>query len=525
MIADWLAHRATAMPGRTALVAAGRTWSFAELDADVTRLAHRLASHGVRSGDRVATLLANGPWPAMIVHAMLRLGAVIVPLNTRLTDAELAWQVGDVGPCLLVVDTRNASRAGAVLGTSSGVEVHDLDVDTTPSAFGAPDPGTSPVRAVVRGTSATGLLATGAMAQAATPPAGTFLDPEAVLAIIYTSGTTGQPKGAMLTVGNFWWSAIGSALNLGTHADDRWLACLPLFHVGGLSIVLRAAIGGFAAVVHDGFDAATINRAIDEDRITTISLVGVMLQRMLDARGDTPYPRSLRTVLVGGGPVPRPLLDRCIALGVPVVQTYGLTETASQVVTLSHSDVLHRLGAAGRALYPNRIRIRLSDRDAAPGEAGQILVQGPVVMAGYAGRPEESARAIVDGWLHTGDIGYMDRDGFLFVLDRRDDLIITGGENVYPAEVESVILAYPGIAEAGVIGLSDTTWGQRVVAIIRCEGGRAPDIADTLRAHCRTRLAGYKVPSEFRIVTEPLPRTASGKLRRGALSAREASRS
>ena len=510
MLPDWLAHRADTTPGRVALVAGERTWTFAELDAEVSAVAHRVAGHGVRAGDRVATLLHNGALPALLVHAVLRLGATLVPLNTRLSDVELAWQIGDVAPRILIVDERTATLADRSTRELKAVSVVRIDAPCAPDANVEPSP------AGFRSSSDVSLH----LAH----------DPADVLAIIYTSGTTGRPKGAMLTVGNFWWSAVGSALNLGTHTDDRWLACLPLFHIGGLSIVLRAAITGIAAVIHDGFEPHAVNRAIDDDRITIVSVVAVMLERMLDARAGKPYPDSLRCMLVGGGPVARPLLERCAALGIPVAQTYGLTETTSQVATLAPDDALRKLGAAGRPLYPNEIRISSGDADAAVGEAGEILVRGPVVMAGYAGRPGETAGAIVDGWLHTGDIGHLDAEGYLHVLDRRDDLIITGGENVYPAEVEATLLAHPGVAEAGVIGVADAAWGQRVVAVVRMnaasateEVSSAPDLADALRVHCRARLAGYKVPGEFRIVVEPLPRTASGKLQRGALSAREAS--
>ncbi|HET7187440.1 MAG TPA: o-succinylbenzoate--CoA ligase, partial [Gemmatimonadaceae bacterium] len=334
-----------------------------------------------------------------------------------------------------------------------------------------------------------------------------------VLAVIYTSGTTGRPKGAMLTVGNFWWSAVGSALNLGTHADDRWLACLPLFHVGGLSIILRSAIYGITAVVHDEFDAERVNAAIDDDAVTIVSVVAVMLQRMLDARGNRPYPPSLRCVLLGGGPAPRSLLDRCAALDVPVVQTYGLTETCSQLATLAPEDALLRPGSAGKALYPNELRIA----SAADDGAGEILARGPVVMAGYVNQPDATRAVIVDGWLHTGDVGRIDADGYLYVLDRRDDLIVTGGENVYPAEVEAALLSHHSIVEACVIGIADETWGQRVVAVVRVADPAAGiDVAE-LTSYCRERIAGYKVPREIRVVLEPLPRTASGKLRRSAL--------
>ena len=501
MLPDWLAHRAATTPDRVALIARGRSWTFALLDADVTDAALNLAAHGVHAGDRVTTLLSNGPAPVILVHALIRLGAILVPLNTRLADAEVAWQLSDAAPRLLIVDDGTAGLAErAVAGTRSPAVIA---VD----AEGRVSPPAGFDRAEMSGRTELPLAH----------------DPDRILAIIYTSGTTGRPKGAMLTVGNFWWSAIGSALNLGTDVDDRWLACLPLFHVGGLSIVLRAAIYGITAVVHDGFDADAVNRAVDEDRITIISVVAVMLQRMLDARGDRPFPASLRCVLAGGGPVPRSLLERCAALDVPVMQTYGLTEAASQVATLPPNDALRRVGSAGRALYPNRIRVVIGARDAAPDEPGEILVSGPVVMAGYTSGAADTNRAIVDGWLHTGDIGRIDPDGHLHVLDRRDDLIITGGENVYPAEVEAALLAFPGVAEAGVIGVADDSWGQRVVAIVRFDAPSGAPPIDELRTHCRALLAGYKVPSDIRVTTQPLPRTASGKLQRAVLSAREGS--
>jgi len=481
---DWLAQRATTTPTRVALIADGASWTFAELDAAVTPVARRLAAAGVRAGDRVAMLLRNGAGAAMLPHATLRLGATVVPLNVRLGDAELAWQLKDCGARLVVADTRTLDAAERA-SRERGITLLNLD------ARAALDSGDVALELAH--------------------------DPAHVLALIYTSGTTGEPKGAMLTVSNFWWSAIGSALNLGTQVDDRWLAALPLFHVGGLSIVMRAAIYGITAVVHDGFDAEAVNRAIEHDRVTMVSVVAVTLQRMLDAWGERAYPAWLRCVLLGGGPAPRPLLERCARFGIPVVQTYGLTETTSQLATLAPDDALRKLGSAGRAIYPNALRVvDADDADVAPGEAGEIVVRGPVVMAGYAERPDATARAMRGGWLHTGDVGTLDADGYLYVLDRRDDLIITGGENVYPAEVEAALLAHASVAEAGVIGVPDDTWGQRVVAIVRVHDGESID-GDALVAHCRLRLARYKAPSEILIVAEPLPRTASGKLRRGAL--------
>ena len=497
-LADWLAHRAANTPDRTALIAGARSWSYSQLDADATRMARQLTTLGVRADDRVAMLLHDGAGIATLTHAVLRTGATLVPLNTRLSAEEIAWQIADSGARMLIVEQRTVTLSDSARRQQPNLTTVSLDSG---------------------GAAILGGITLGAQQQA-DATLRLMHDPAHVLAIIYTSGTTGQPKGAMLTVSNFWWSAVGSALNIGTHADDRWLACMPLFHVGGLSILLRSAIYGITAVVHDGFDAEAVNRAIDEDRVTMISVVAVMLQRMLDARGDCPYPPSLRCVLLGGGPAPRPLLERCAHLNVPVAQTYGLTETTSQLATLAPEDALRKLGAAGRPLYPNELRIATATGDAAPGEPGEILVRGPVVMAGYAGRPDATARTIVDGWLHTGDIGSLDADGYLRVLDRRDDLIITGGENVYPAEVEAALLAHQWVTEAGVIGVPDDTWGQRIVAIVRLSDhpeASSANVEDELRAHCRAQLAGYKTPREIRVVIDPLPRTASGKLRRGVL--------
>ena len=508
-LADWLSYRAVASPDRIALEAGQARWTYAELDAEASAVAYQFQALGAKPGDRIATLLPNGPAPVVLVHAILRLGGTLVPLNVRLSDGELAWQIKDAGVRVLVAEARTVELAGATLQALES------------SARDAAARAGIPALALVDG-SAPGQVSLGGNAVAGADGTLRLAHPAShVLAVIYTSGTTGQPKGAQLTVGNFWWSAIGSALNLGAHTDDRWLAVLPLFHIGGLSIALRSAIHGTTVVVHSVFDADEVNRAIDEQRVTIVSVVSVMLQRMLEARGNRPCPSSLRCVLLGGGPAPITLLERCAASGIPVVQTYGLTEACSQVATLSPRDALRKRGAAGRPLYPNAVRIMLADgSDAAPGEPGEILVRGPIVMAGYSGQPEATARTIVQGWLHTRDIGSVDADGFLHVHDRRDDLIITGGENVYPAEVEAALLRHPWVAEAGVIGVPDETWGQRVVAVVRLSGAPASsqaDSADVLRAHCRTLLAGYKVPGEIRITRDELPRTASGKLKRSAL--------
>jgi O-succinylbenzoic acid--CoA ligase len=459
--ADWIAIRAEQNPDRVALSFGDLTWTFAELDNEVAELARKLAAAGVVQGDRVATILHNGALAAMLPHALLRLSATLVPLYTRLSEAEIAWQIEDIDPRLVIVEDRTPHLF------VNAINSRDLDSIT-------------PSNVDLRMTHQS----------------------DHVASIIYTSGTTGRPKGAMLTLANFWWSAVGSALNLGVSEDDRWIACLPLFHVGGLSIVFRSAIYGTRIIVHDGFDAASVNADIDRGA-TIVSVVSVMLERVLDDRGKRKLPQTFRCALVGGGPTPKILLERCISAGLPVAHTYGLTETCSQVATLSPADAVRKLGSAGKPLHPNEIRLE--------GNEGEILVRGPIVMSGYYNQADATQRALEGGWLHTGDIGRLDDEGFLYVLDRRDDLIITGGENVYPAEVESALLAHDSVVEAAVIGIDDPTWGQRVVAVARlCREIQVED----LETHCRALLAAYKVPREFRFTDEPLPRTASGKIRR-----------
>jgi o-succinylbenzoate---CoA ligase len=491
VLPDWLRRRAFSTPDRLAVIAPGARWTFAELDRRADAIALRLAACGVSSGDRVAVLLPNRAAFVEIVHALPRIGAVLVPINTRLAPDEIAWQLIDAGVTLLVADLVEPDLARTLRAASPDLKIvalHPGDADLLLLSDIEP----APVKLVER--------------HSATE----------IHSLIYTSGTTGRPKGALLTYGNHWWSAIGSVLNLGATPDDRWLAVLPLFHVGGLSILQRSVINGIAVVVHETFDPAAVNRGVDEDRVTIVSVVATMLRRMLAERGGERYPPWLRCVLLGGGPAPRPLLEACAARGVPVTQTYGLTETASQVATLAPEDALRKLGSAGKPLYPNELAIEVDGRRAEPGEPGEILVRGPIVTAGYHRLPAATAEALRGGWLHTGDYGYLDADGFLYVLDRRDDLIVSGGENVYPAEVESVLLAHPDVLEAGVIGVSDPEWGQRVVAIVRCHTDAVVD-TQVLIAHCRAHLAGYKVPSRIDFTIDPLPRNAGGKLLRRQL--------
>jgi O-succinylbenzoic acid--CoA ligase len=440
MILDnWLAQRAQTCPDRTALVADDVELSYDELEAEALRTARRLAARGVRRGATVVLARPPGAEYAVLLHALMKLGAIAHPLNPRLAPSELEAELGRSQPALVITESNELTMTEADLPL---LGEHDLD---------------------------------------------------AIQCRILTSGTSGQAHPIGLTYGNHLWSAVGSAFNLGIEPTDRWLCCLPLHHVAGLSIVMRSVIYGTGAVIHAGFDVDAVGASLEGDGVTLISLVATQLSRLLDAGVDL---LPLRAVLVGGSPVPVEVLEEALARGATVVQTYGLTETASQVTTLTPEDAERKLGSAGRPLLTTHLRI----------QDGEIVVQGPVVAPGCADE---------DGWLHTGDLGRIDDEGFLYVEDRLDDLIVSGGENVVPAEVEEVLLRHPDIAEAAVVGRADPEWQEAVAAIVVLRDGAGAGAAE-LRRHCAESLAGYKVPKRFEFVSE-LPRTDSGKLLRHAL--------
>ena len=470
---DWLAARSVASPQRLALSIGGHDLTYGELDAQVGIMTARLAALGLARSDRLGVLLPNGLAYAVLIHAAIRLGVVLVPLNTRLTPAEIAWQV-----------ERSRCR---VLVAEDDLALADCRV-ITPAALKA-------------------------VTFAGEPVLGGAVDLDAPLAIVFTSGTAGQPKGAVLTAANLFNSALASAYRIGVLPDDRWLCTLPLYHVGGLSILLRSCLYGTTVELHPRFDLAAVNAALIERPITLISLVPTMLQRLLDKGDPVRWSRVLRLILLGGAAATPELLARCAALDLPVATTYGLTEAASQVATAIPAEVRRKLGSVGKPLLFTAVRILDERGQPVPaGTPGEVVVSGPTVMQGYDGEPDATTRTLREGWLHTGDIGYLDEEGDLWLLQRRSDLIVSGGENVYPAEVEAVLRTHPAVAEGCVVGLPDPTWGQQVAAAVVLRAGAAVDEADLI-AHCRAQLAGYKLPRRI-VFVAALPQTASGKIER-----------
>lgn len=495
LLPNWLTRCSENFPQHLAVRYKDVRWTFATLEQQVTRLARQLASIGVRPGSRVALLAANGLPYVTCVHALTRLGAVLIPLNTRLTLDELCWQVQDVSATFLVSDEHHAANS---------LEIQQVL------------PHLSPATLINSSDNSAVLLQD---VDEIAVPLQPLIDLSATQSIMYTSGTTGYPKGVLITYGMHWWNALGSALNLGHQADDCWLACMPFFHIGGLSILMRSVIYGISVIVQEKFASTAVNTAIREESVTIISVVATMLQRMLadlDAgQQNVHYPSTLRCVLLGGGPAPRSLLEDCARRAIPVAQSYGLTEACSQAVTLSPANSLRKIGSAGRPLLPVQLRIMNENRPALPDEPGTIYLKGPTITPGYADRPEATRSAFRDGWFSTGDIGYLDADGYLYVLDRRNDLIISGGENIYPAEIESVLSAHPDVTEAGVCGQDDLQWGQVPIAFVGLRSGSTAD-ADNILDYARQHLARYKIPHAIYFV-DALPRNSSGKLLRREL--------
>jgi O-succinylbenzoic acid--CoA ligase len=407
---------------------------------------------------------------ATTLHALHRVGLLPVPIGPRLTEPE-----------------RVAMRLRARV---------DFALTATP----LPGPGTKP-----------------AARAAKAPLFERRLDAPA--AILFTSGTGGTARAVVLTHGNFLWSALASAGNLGVRAEDLWLSCLPLHHVGGLSVLTRSAYYGTAVLIHDRFDAEAVNRAIDEEGVTLVSLVPPMLERLLEARGGRPFPKSIRAALVGGGPAPVALLHAAADRGLQALPTYGMTETTSQITTVSPRERREGLATAGRPLPFVRVEVRGPDgRALGPREEGEIFVRGPMVAEAYFDDTERNAATFDRRWFHTGDFGAWDEAGRLRILDRREDRMVVGGENVSTSELEEVLAGHPAVLEACVVALPGGSWGHEVSAVVVCRPGLAVTLEE-LRGHAGRTLASYKLPRRLSVV-EALPRNSAGKVLRGEIRSR-----
>jgi long-chain acyl-CoA synthetase len=496
-LAMMLRESANARPEKAAVLFDGGSVSYAELDAASDRVAAGLVGRGLRPGDAVALQLPNVPEFVVAYFGILKAGCVAVPVNLLFKAAEVGYVLADSGARLLITWAGVAEEAAK---GAADAGVSELFVLRTP---GAPHP------AVGRGFGQ--LLETAVLG----PPPLHQSDPGDTAVIVYTAGTTGRPKGAELTHFQLFMNADTPGRLFGIRDEDVVLVVLPLFHVFGLSSILDVCVR-FAATMSlvPRFDPAKVLEVIARDRVTVFEGVPTMYIALLDHpdrdRHDT---SSLRVGVSGGAPIPAEIIDEVErTFGIVVLEGYGLSETAS-TTTFNVSAEERRIYSVGKPIYGVEVQVW----DAAgevlppgPEHVGELVVRGVNVMRGYHGNPAATREAMAGGWFHTGDLGYVDRDGFFFVVDRKKDLIIRGGENVYPREVEDVLYTHPAVAEAAVVGIPDDRLGQEVKAVVALRPGRTVSEAE-LVGYVRERVASYKYPRsvEFR---EHLPMNATGKI-------------
>jgi fatty-acyl-CoA synthase len=455
--------RARITPGRIAIEEPGRTWTYADLDARSDELARALSP-----GERVSTLTGNSGEHVALMFACAKAGAILHPISWRLAPAEVAFQLDDAEPAFFVVEEEHRELGEAALALASVQPAGTL-----------------------------------AAAPAARGDGPSDHDP---LLLIYTSGTTGKPKGALLTHANCFWTNLSFDLATGIRPDDVVLQVLPQFHCGGWNVqAILAWWKGARLILERGFDPSRALDLIERARVTTVMGVPAhylfMSQEPRFAEADL---GSLRLAVVGGAPMPEALLDVWAARGVDIVQGYGLTEAAPNVLCLPPEDARRRAGYAGKP-YPY-VTCELSDEN-------ELLVRGPNVFPGYWRNEEGTRAAFRDGWLLTGDIADRDGEGNYRILGRLKDMIVSGGENVYPAEIEAVLHDHPAVVDAAVVGVADERWGEAAAAFVVAE---RPVSEDELRQHCVERLARFKVPRSFAFVDE-LPRNSMGKIQKSEL--------
>jgi fatty-acyl-CoA synthase len=499
-LGNWLYQRARRTPHRLALTFEGMSWTYGALQERIDSLAAGLRANGVSQGDRVGFLGFNQPAFLETLFAAARLGAIFVPLNFRLSGPELHYIIDNAGVHTLIVDTPHQPVIDRIRMGLPCRRYFSADQanDTWPAL---PD-----------------LIASQAPLTAAVS-----VHEDDVAIIMFTSGTTGRPKGAMLTHGNLWWNNVNVLHAYDVHYDDVSLLVAPLFHIGGLNVnSLVIWQKGGHIVLHRNFDPARALADITACKVTTMFAVPAMLlfisQQPDFATADL---SCLKTIVCGGAPVPEPLMRLYAARGMPINQGYGLTETAPFVTFLAPEWGMEKLGSAGQPPMLSEVRlVDLNGKEITrPRTNGEVITRGPNIMKGYWNNPEATGAAIdTEGWFHTGDIGYFDEDGFLYIADRLKDMVITGGENVYPAEVESVLYDHPAIAEIAIIGLPDEQWGEVVVAVAALKPDANLELEE-LRAFATERLARYKLPRRLEVLPA-LPRNPAGKVLKYELRAR-----
>lgn len=468
--------------------------SFAELNARANQLANSLLADGLVKGERVGLLLMNSAAFMEAYFALAKIGAVVVPLNWRLVADELEFILKDSGTARLLFDDAFVDVVAELHSRGERTDVARWLQVTEGSevAFFAEDYAAYRDRGAV-----------------SEPPVGGC--DEDMLYIMYTSGTTGLPKGVVHSHNTAIWAVLTIGADPNYQDGDRYLACLPMFHVGALTPLAVNVYKGTTSVVMRSFDPVRAWELIQAEQVTTGLAVPAMLNFMVQVPNFERFDySSLRWMMTGAAPVPAALIQQYADMGIEVRQVYGLTESCGPACVMDGTNALRKPSSTGRAFFHTDVRVVNEQGEAcAPGEAGEVLVRGAHIMVEYWNRPDATAETLIDGWLHTGDVAIMDEDGFVSIQDRIKDMIISGGENVYPAEIEAVLMAHPDISEAAVIGQASEKWGESPFAIVvktREELSEA-EVLD----YCRGKLAGYKQPRGAVFIAE-IPRNPSGKI-------------
>ena len=484
-------------PGGIATAYAGRACNWTDLAERIARLAAALHGFGLRQGDRVGILALNSDRYYESLFAIPWAGFCVVPLNTRWALPENEYAVTDSGTRVLLFDEAFIEQAGQLL-----YEVEEL------SAAIFMGEGECPQWA----------LSYEELIAGADPVAASARGGDEMAGIFYTGGTTGFPKGVMQSHRAIWASAMGALPDFQMDRDSAYLHVAPMFHMADLAGGMGATLSCGRNVILQSFDPGQVLATIASERVTHVLMVPAMIKMLLDspAAGDADL-SSLKYLMYGASPMPAATLERCLATwpGVSLAQAYGQTELAPVVTTLSAQAHLaggDKLKSAGRPTAVSDIRIVGEDgRDCPVGCSGEIAARGPHTMMGYWNKPEETAAALQDGWVFTGDAGYLDADGYLFIVDRVKDMVVTGGENVFTTEVENAVISHEAVRDVAVIGVPHPEWGEAVHAIVILHPGNAVTEAE-LVSHCRERIAGYKLPKSFTFRDEPLPLSGAGKV-------------
>ena len=498
-IGSWPRRRAMLSPDRVAVEFDGATLTFAHFADRVEELSAWLAHQGIGPGDRVAYWGANHPALLETLFASSRIGAICVLVNARLAPAEAEYILKDSGAAVLFFGRDQAEATGMIAGRIPASVLIDIDgTGTAGTKYGQLPLDLEPVPEVCCG-----------------------LEDPAML--MYTSGTTGRPKGAVLTHGNLFFNDINVVIETDIRPDEVCLAAAPLFHIAGLNgLVLPTFLKGGTIVVHRRVEPEAIFAAIRDRAVTSLFAVPAMLDALAHHHlfGTTDL-SSLRTIIVGGAPVPERILSGWAARGVAVQQGYGLTETAPAVLKLAAGDGVRKAGSAGKPQFLVDVRLVAPDgKPARPGEIGEIQTVGPNVIREYWQRPEATAEAFADGWFRTGDAAVQDEEGYYWIRDRYKDMYVSGGENVYPAEVESALLNVPGVAEAAVVGVPDDQWGEVGKAFIVLEDSGETTRGEDIRAAVAPALSRFKIPKHIEFIDQ-MPRTSTGKLLKTELRNRQ----